>query len=83
MIAADEFAEVRIQRQSDVVECVVVVSFRGRQLLLRCRDYEQAVKWARVECKSYGVARIIVEQIVPRPHVRPGCGGEVLPRREQ
>jgi hypothetical protein len=24
--------------------------------MIRCRDYDQAVKWARIECKSYKVA---------------------------
>jgi len=63
MSAPDKFAEVRIRRYSDVLDCVVVVTFRGRQLLLRCRDYDQAVKWARVECRSYRLPRITVEHI--------------------
>jgi hypothetical protein len=25
-------------------------------MTLRCRDYDQAVKWARIECKAYKVA---------------------------
>jgi hypothetical protein len=25
-------------------------------MTIRCRDYDQAVKWARIECKSYKVA---------------------------
>jgi hypothetical protein len=62
-ITADQFAEVRICRYNDVLECMVVVAFRGRQLLLRCRDYDQAVKWARLECRSYGIASITVEHI--------------------
>lgn len=63
MSAPDEVAEVRIRRYGDVLDCVVVVTFRGRQLLLRCRDYNQAVKWARVGCRSYGVPSITVEHI--------------------
>jgi len=63
MVTADQFAEVRIRRYNNLPECVVVVAFRGRQSLLRCRDYDQAVKWARVECRSYGIASVTVEHI--------------------
>jgi hypothetical protein len=49
-------AEVRIRRHSDVPECDVIVAFRGQELSIRCRDYNQAVRWARVECKAYKVA---------------------------
>jgi hypothetical protein len=63
MGAADQFAEVLIRRYDNAPECVVVVAFRGRQSLLRCRDYDQAVKWARVECRSYGIASVTVEHI--------------------
>jgi hypothetical protein len=49
-------AEVRVRRHSDVAECDVVVAFRGKEMSLRCRDYSQAVKWARIECKAYNIA---------------------------
>jgi hypothetical protein len=29
---------------------------RGREMTLRCRDYNLAVEWARIECKTYNVA---------------------------
>jgi hypothetical protein len=48
--------EVRVRRYSDVPECDVVVAVRGLEISLRCRDYNQAVKWARIECKSYKIA---------------------------
>jgi hypothetical protein len=48
-------AEVRIQRYQDVADCDVVVRFRGKVMQLRCPNYDQAVKWARVECKTYGL----------------------------
>jgi hypothetical protein len=51
-----EHAEVRVRRHSDVPECDVVVAIRGQEMSLRCRDYNQAVKWARIECKSYKIA---------------------------
>ena len=49
-------AEVRIRRHNDVPECDVIVAFRGQEMSIRCRDYDQAVKWARIECKTYKVA---------------------------
>jgi hypothetical protein len=53
---AERAAEVRVRRHSDVPECDVVVAVRGQEISLRCRDYNQAVKWARIECKSYKIA---------------------------
>jgi hypothetical protein len=55
-MTAERVAEVRIRRHSNVPDCDVVVTFRGLELSLRCDDYDQAVKWARVECKSYKIA---------------------------
>jgi hypothetical protein len=48
--------EIRVRRYDGVPECDVVVFSRGQEIMIRCRDYEQAVKWARIECKSYKVA---------------------------
>jgi hypothetical protein len=42
-----------VQRYTDSPECDVIVAFRGREMALRCRDYNQAVQWARIECKAY------------------------------
>jgi hypothetical protein len=49
-------AEVRVRRHNDVPECEVVVAFRGQEMSIRCRDYSQAVQWARIECKAYKIA---------------------------
>jgi hypothetical protein len=63
MTIAEHAAEVRVQRHSDGPECDVVVAVRGLEMSLRCRDYNQAVKWARMECKSYKIATgFIVER---------------------
>jgi hypothetical protein len=35
--------------------CDVVVVVRGRQMVVRCPTYFHAVKWARLECKSYNI----------------------------
>jgi hypothetical protein len=52
---AEHAAEVWVRRYDAVPECDVVVAVRGREMSLRCRDYNDAVKWARIECKSYKV----------------------------
>ena len=49
-------AKIWVRRYSDVPECDVVVTFRGKEMSLRCRDCNQAVKWARIECKAYKLA---------------------------
>jgi hypothetical protein len=49
-------AEIRVRRYDGAPECDVIVFFRDREITIRCRDYDQAVKWARIECKSYKVA---------------------------
>jgi hypothetical protein len=53
---AEHVAEVRIRRHSDAPECDVVVAVRGKEISLKCRDYSQAVRWARIECKTYKIA---------------------------
>jgi hypothetical protein len=55
-MTAEQSAEVRVRRHPEKPECDVVVCVRGQEMSVRCRDYTQAVKWARVECKSYKVA---------------------------
>ena len=35
--------------------CDVIVSVRGQQMVVRCPDYSQAQKWARMECRSYNI----------------------------
>jgi hypothetical protein len=35
--------------------CDVVIVVRGRKMVVHCPTYFQAVKWARVECKSYKI----------------------------
>ena len=59
MLAANE---VRIQRYQHSPKCEVIVSLRSRELRLRFADYGQALRWAQVECKSYGIASVSVGQ---------------------
>jgi hypothetical protein len=35
--------------------CDVVVVVRGQEMVLRCPDYRQAMRWARLERKSYKI----------------------------
>ena len=35
--------------------CDVVIVVRGREMVVRCPTYFQAVKWARLESKSYKI----------------------------
>ena len=56
-------AKIRVRRYDGARQCDVVVLFRGKETVIRCRDYDQAVKWARIECKSYKVEdRFVVER---------------------
>jgi hypothetical protein len=47
--------EVTIRRYPDSRICDVVVVVRGQEMVIRCPSYSQAVKWARLECKSYNI----------------------------
>jgi hypothetical protein len=46
---------VTIKRYSASRICDVVVVVRGQEMVVRCPSYSQALKWARLECKSYKI----------------------------
>jgi hypothetical protein len=52
---AENTAQVTIRRHADSPHCDVVVVLRGQEMVLECRDYDQAVKWARIERKTYKI----------------------------
>ena len=56
-------AEVKVRRHTNSAACDVIVLVTGQQLILSCRNYDQAVKWARIECKTYGVHSVLVERV--------------------
>ena len=56
-------AEVKVRRYSDFAACDVIVLMRGQELVLSCRDYDQALKWGRSEWKTYGVRSASVERV--------------------
>jgi hypothetical protein len=75
--------KVSIRRHTASQICDVVVSVRGQEIIVRCPDYSQALKWARLECKSYKIAEpeiepLIseseIEQRIPEPEIEPLSG---------
>jgi hypothetical protein len=59
----DKFAppQVSIRRYKASQICDVVVSVRGKEIVHRCPNYPQALKWARLECKSYKMSEPEIE----------------------
>jgi len=50
--------KVTIRRYAASRICDVVVVVRGQEMVVRCPSYSQAVKWARLECKSYKIPEL-------------------------
>ena len=48
--------QVLIRRHTASPICDVVVLVRGQEMVLRCPSYSYALKWARLECKSYKIS---------------------------
>ena len=46
---------VTIRRHLGSQICDVVVVVRGQEMVVRCPSYSHALKWARLECKSYEI----------------------------
>jgi hypothetical protein len=47
--------KVTVRRHLAAQICDVVVVVRGQEMVVRCPSYSQAVRWARLECKSYKI----------------------------
>jgi hypothetical protein len=56
--------EVEIRRYGDRKECDVVVTVRGREMVLKLPSYSQAITWAQMEAKSYGITAEFREEQV-------------------
>jgi hypothetical protein len=54
--STEPYAQVMVRQYSDSPECDVVVIVHEQKMVLKCRDYNQAVNWARIECKSYKIS---------------------------
>ena len=63
--------QVSIRRHTASQTCDVVVSVRGREIILRCPDYSQALKWARLECKSYKISEPEIEPLISESEIEP------------
>ncbi len=63
MAMTDKFAppEVTIQSYPASLICDVVVVVRGQEMVLRCPNYSQALKWARLERKSYKIPEPVAD----------------------
>ena len=53
MSGKDAPPEVKIRSYQDSPICDVVVVVHGTEMVLRCPDYRQAMRWARLERKKY------------------------------
>ena len=63
--------KVSIRRHIASQTCDVVVSVRGQEVILRCQDYSQALKWARLECKSYKISEPEIEPLISESEIEP------------
>ena len=55
MTGKDAPTEVKIRSYRDSPICDVVVVVHGTEMVLRCPDYRQAMRWARIERKTYKI----------------------------
>ena len=72
--------QVFIRRHPASEICDVVVSVRGQEIILRCPNYSQALKWARLECKSYKISEHEIE-IISEPEIEPHIPEREIERR--
>jgi hypothetical protein len=63
--------QVFIRRHTASPICDVVVSVRGQEIIHRCPDYSQALKWARLECKSYKIPEPEIEPLISESEIEP------------
>ena len=52
---------VTIRRYAASRVCDVVVVVRGQEMVIRCPSYSHALKWARLERKSYKITEPITD----------------------
>ena len=63
---------VRRYKASDF--CDVVVLVRSQEMVLRCPSYSHALKWARLECRSYKIRQPDIEPLISEPEIEPLSG---------
>jgi hypothetical protein len=73
--------QVFIRRYTASEICDVVVFVRGQEISLRCPNYSQALKWARLECKSYKISEPEIEPLISEPEIEPHIPEREIERR--
>lgn len=63
--------QVFIRRHTASEICDVVVLVRGQEMVLRLPRYSQAIKWARLERKSYKIPQPDIEPLISEPEIEP------------
>jgi hypothetical protein len=63
--------QVFIRRHTASPICDVVVLVRGQEMVLHCPSYSQALKWARLECKSYKISESEIRSLNSEPEMEP------------
>ena len=53
--------EVWIRRYPDGNKCDVIVAIGDHEMVVQLPDYSKAVKWARMEAKTYKIAAVFSE----------------------
>ncbi len=48
--------DIQIRRYPGMEECDVIITTPSREVVLTCPDYDRALRWAQMECKSYKIA---------------------------
>jgi hypothetical protein len=61
--ATNKFAPPRVIIRRYAEGCDVAVLVRGQEIVHRFPDYSQALKWARLECKSYKISEPEIETL--------------------
>lgn len=71
------WAEVWVRRYRGTTECDVVVVVREQTMVLRLRDFSQAVKWAKIACKSYKIPDDFSVELVAPSQPQSDLKGEI------
>ena len=54
-MSTEQLATVCLKRHRQASDCVVKVTRGDSEMSIRFRNYEQAARWAQMECKSYRI----------------------------
>jgi hypothetical protein len=54
-MSMEQLTAVYLKRYRKAPDCVVIVTRGDDEMSVRFRNYEQAARWAQMECKSYRI----------------------------